>query len=199
MEDRMAPDRKPEEAEEAEETAEIETEQEVEEVEAEETVEETETEEETEAAAETETEEVEEEPPAKPPSRAQRRIQALSEEVRELRERVDAPPPRQPDQNAIAEQQRREREEEEQTLLTGDVGKIAKFYSDRSARQSQTQINQVVSHVIDRADKTDFQALCARNPAVEAVGDAVEEQLGQSRARGLNTTADALAPDRDAG
>src|SRR5229473_7133924 len=149
MEDRMEPDRKPEEAEEA--------------------------------------------APAKPPSRAQRRIQALSEEVRELRKRVDAPPPRQPDQNAIAEQQRREREEEEETLLTGDVGKIAKFYSDRSARQSQTQINQVVSHVIDRADKTDFQALCARNPAVEAVADAVEKQLVQSRAQGLNPTREALA------
>lgn len=189
----MAPDRKPEEAEEAEETAEIETEQEVEEVETEEAVEETEAEEETEADAETETEEVEAEAPEKPVSRAQRRIQALSEEVRELREKVNAPPQRQHDPNAEAEARRREQEEDERVRLSGDPDLIARHAVGKVEKRLSHQFNSVVSHVVDRSDKTDFLALCAENPAVKAVAADVEKQLVQSRAQGLNPTREALA------
>ena len=177
------------------ETAETEQETETEEVATEETVDETETEEETEAEAEaeTETEEVEEEPPAKPISRAQRRIQALSEAVHELRKRVDAPPQRQPDPNAEAEARRREAEEDERVRLSGDPDLIARHAVGKVERKLSAQFSSVVSHVVDRSDKTDFQALCASNPAVAAVADAVEKQLVQSRAQGLNPTREALA------
>jgi hypothetical protein len=193
MEDRMAPDRQPEEAEEAEETAEIETEQEVEEVDPEEIAEEADPEEEAEAEAETETEEVEAEPPAKPASRAQRRIQALSEEVRELRKKVEAPPQRQPDPAAEAERARREREEDEQVKLSGDPDLIARHAVGKVEKRLSAQFNSVVHHVVDRADKTDFAALCAENPAVKAVAPDVEKQLVISRSQGLNPTREALA------
>ena len=189
----MAPDRQPEEAEEAAETAEIETEQEVEEVETEEAVEETEAEEEAEAEAETETDEVEAEAPEKPVSRAQRRIQALSEEVRELRKRVEAPPQQRPDPAAEAERVRREQEEDERVRLSGDPDLIARHAVGKVERRLSAQFNGVVSHVLDRSDKTDFLALCASNAAVAAVADAVEKQLVQSRAQGLNPTREALA------
>lgn len=191
----MASDRQPTDAEETEETVETEQQEEAEsgEVETEETAE-AETEEETEAEAEGETEdEVEEEPR---PSRGNRQFGALRAENRELRERLDRLErggSQRPDPNAEAERQRREQQEEENILLSGDVGKIAKFYSDRSARQAQAQITQVVSHVVDRGDKQDFRALCAENPAVAAIAADVEKQLVISRSQGLNPTREALA------
>lgn len=195
----MAPDRKPEEAEEAEETAEIETEQEteVEDVDLEEAAEEAEPEEDVEAEAEGETEEVEAEERPQPSRGAalRERAKRAEREASELRERVERleRAPQRPDPAAEAERKRREAEEDERIRLSGDPDLIANHAVSKVEKRLSAQFNGVVHHVVDRADKTDFQALCADNPAVKAVAADVEKQLVQSRAQGLNPTREALA------
>ena len=153
--------------------------------------------EEAEAEADGEAEDGEEEPPRR--QRGSDRDENLGNlrrqntELRERLDRIERGQQQRPDPNAEQERQRREAAEEEQVLLTGDVGKIAKFYSDRSARESRAQISQVVNHVVDAADKTEFRALCAENPALKAIAADVEKQLVQSRAQGLNPKREALA------
>ena len=190
----MADPRETEVEEEVEETA-PETEIEEEEVETEAEGDEPEADAETEAEAEPETERETETQvrTEKPPSRAQRRIQALSEEVRELRKRVEAPPEQRPDPNAIAEMQRREQEEDERVVLSGDPGAIARHFSTKSERRMQGQLNTVIGAVVDSADRTEFRTACAENPSMAAVKDEVERRLQTARAQGLNPKREALA------
>lgn len=115
----------------------------------------------------------------------------------ELRERLEKLERQQQqpriDPAAEAERKRREAEEDERIRLSGDPDLIANHAVSKVEKRLSAQFNGVVHHVVDRADKTDFQALCADNPAVKAVAADVEKQLVQSRAQGLNPTREALA------
>lgn len=137
----------------------------------------------------------EDEPAPKPPSRAARRIQALDTRLKTL-ERENAElkrRPAAPDPTAIAEQHRREAAEEEAALLTGDAGRIAKFYSDRATRQVDQRLNQIAFHSADIADKTAFSGELVKHPELAAVADEVEDRLAQARAGGINPQRFALA------
>lgn len=137
------------------------------------------------------------EPPRQPSRGAalRERAKTAERERDELRERVERleRAPQRPDPAAEAERKRREAEEDERIRLSGDPDLIANHAVSKVEKRLSAQFNGVVHHVVDRADKTDFQALCADNPAVKAVAADVEKQLVQSRAQGLNPTREALA------
>lgn len=191
----MAPDRKPDEAQEAEETAEIETEQETEteEVETEETVEEAETEEETDEAEaeETETEEVE----TRPQTRGNRQFGELRRQLRETRQELETlKRGRQaPDPGAAAAQAQRDKEEEERVLLSGDPAAISRFFSERAEKRIEGRLSALASHTVDSADKARFERLCAKNPTIAAIEDEVEDKLAEFRANGANPQREAVA------
>lgn len=138
-------------------------------------------------------------PPPQKPSRGanlRERAKRAEREARELRERferLESTVAQRPDPNAAAEAARREAEEDERIVLSGDSGAIARHFAGKSEKRVTGQLNQVVGHVLDQADRTEFRAMCAENPALKAVADEVEKQLVKSRAQGLNPKREALA------
>lgn len=179
-----------------EETEEVETETEAEGDEPDaEAEEETEQETEAEPEGEAEAEETEQEAPPPRSSRGSRQFGEMRRELRETRRQLDELKRQRPaaDPAARAEAERQAREAEEAVLLTGDAGKIGKFYSDRAAQQIRSEVGAIAGHLADQADKTAFTTLANANSVYAAVADEVEERLANARAQGMNPQRIAIA------
>lgn len=137
-----------------------------------------------------------EEPPKRSKSDREENLGKLRRENRDLHERIERLErggTRQPDPAAAAEAQRREREEDEQVILSADPARISQHFATKVERRLEGRVNQVVSAVVDTADRTEFRSLCAENQSVAAVKDEVERRLQVARSNGLNPKREALA------
>ncbi len=116
-------------------------------------------------------------------SRASRRIEGLlardrerERELADLRRRLDD-----------RERQAQETPQQRQMRLDAmDPYERQEFLSREREQRLEARIAQAEFRAEDRADKSAFDSLCARNPAAQKMAQQVEDRLAESRRNGVN-------------
>jgi hypothetical protein len=115
------------------------------------------------------------------PSRAERRIQQALREAKEAKEevaRLKALPPPAPQQPRETPAQRAER------LSMMDPDERVQFLLDEQRQQFEGRFGQLQFQTTESADRTAYEALCARNPAASRLQGQVETYLAEMRRNG---------------
>lgn len=124
------------------------------------------------------------------------RLRRENRELRAERDRLAQQPRSQgPDPQVQARQQREQQDaaREQELILQGDTVGLARFYKDQASREINERVGRVEYHSADAADKSEFRAFIADNPAAASVRDEVEDRLAMARQQGMNPRRDALA------
>lgn len=121
--------------------------------------------------------------------KAEREAAEARQEAKAARERVEAleremRAPREPQETATQRQARLD-------LMMPD--ERSEYLRQEDRRHSDQQLNALRFEMSDRADKSEFVALCGSNPAFAAVKDEVESTLREMHARGMTAPRETLA------
>lgn len=138
-------------------------------------------------------EEIDAQPPPKP-SRGEARFQRLTHQNRDLTERLARLERENQEfkqrQQAPQQQQIRELTADEKALMTSD--QLVEYEMSRKLQPVMQQVQQVQFQAAEAADRSSFQALCARDPRAARLADEVETRLAQERQRGVNIPRETL-------
>lgn len=141
------------------------------------------------------------EPPARQ-SRGANRFQRLSNENRELKQRLDKlergeVAPRGPSQAEIermrAQQEQADTQELERAALEGGPAAAAAVARRQAQRDIQQHMQGFEYRLADRQDKADFKQLCREVPVYGKLADRVEEKLAEYRRNGANPPRENIA------
>lgn len=129
------------------------------------------------------------------PSRGSARFAALSERARvaeaaaeETRRELAAIR-----QERAQQQAERSQAQEAERLAMMDPEERAEYRIAQAEQRMQNRLNQIQFDAADSADKTAFESMCNRNPAVAALKDEVEEALKVMRSRGTTAPRETVA------
>lgn len=129
------------------------------------------------------------------PSRAQRRIETLAREAKAAREEAAAARREAAEFRAQMEgrrtQEQQQLERERVALMTPE--EKLDYYRAEDQKALERRFAQLEFRSQDAADRSNFGALCARNPAYQAVADEVESQLAEARRIGTNLPRETIA------
>lgn len=126
--------------------------------------------------------------PEKPPSRGEKRFQQLSNTAREATERAAAAERQlQEVTTRLArleqpQQQTKEPTQDEMALWTTD--QIVDYRMNKGLGPVLNTVRQIQFEAAEMADKTSFEALCARDPRAARMAPVVEQALKEMRANG---------------
>lgn len=90
-------------------------------------------------------------------------------------------------------QQRETAEQEAQRLAMMDPEERTEYRLNQIEARNQQALSEIRFQSADTNDKTAFEAICARNPAVAAMKDEVEEALKAMRAQGTTAPRETVA------
>lgn len=122
----------------------------------------------------------------KPRSSATLAVQAAKRAAKEAKERADR---LERDLNDFRQAQQRQRSEQDQAAERERVSLMSPdekvdYYRAKDRQEFEGQLGQIRFQMGDSADRSAFDAACARNPALDAVRDEVEQRLTELRRTG---------------
>jgi hypothetical protein len=126
------------------------------------------------------------------PNRAQARVEAALREAKEAKAEVQRL--REEAQNGRSQGDvNAARAQRESRLAAMDPYERQQFLSEERLQAQDQRLARIEFNSMDAADRTDFAAKCARNPALATVAEQVEVELKRIRANGNNTDRETIA------